>query len=113
MNFLQDKSERFNSVETFFQAQVESEVAVFAKDYFMIIWQRDIMTEELRLKRSQVFCYPVFRNLSELLIMSLVSEFIEKRTYSKGHRVVPQSRYSPSHSYYRQFYDRRTNKFEE
>lgn len=70
------------------------------------------MTEEIRLKRSQVFCFPVFRNLSELLIMSLVTEFIEKRTYSQGTCIFPQSRYSPSHSYYRQYYDRRTNKFE-
>lgn len=34
LNFLQDKSELFNSLETWFYAQVESEVAVFSKSYF-------------------------------------------------------------------------------
>jgi len=34
LNFLQDQSVIFNSLETWFYAQVESEVAVFSKKYF-------------------------------------------------------------------------------
>lgn len=34
LNFMQDQSLMFNSVETFFFAQVETEIAVFEKEYF-------------------------------------------------------------------------------
>ena len=34
LNFLQDDSELFNSLQTWFYGQVESEVAIFKKSYF-------------------------------------------------------------------------------
>lgn len=54
LNFLQDKSELFNHLETWFYAQVESEVAVFSKRYFQSVWDEDIMTRELRMFGSLV-----------------------------------------------------------
>lgn len=42
LNFQQDRMEAFNSIETWFVAQVESEVAIFDKDYFHRAWNEDI-----------------------------------------------------------------------
>ena len=89
MNFLQERSEVSYSIETFFLAQVETEIAVFDKEYFQKVWDQDLMTQEILLKRSLLLCYPVFNKLSDLAIMSLVSEFIEKRKYKKGEVIVP------------------------
>lgn len=50
MNFLRDGVDIFNSIETWFLAQVQSEVAVFDKSYFERVWNEDIMTKELMLQ---------------------------------------------------------------
>jgi hypothetical protein len=44
LNFLQEESALFNSLETWFYAQVETEVAVFPRSYFQKVWDEDIMT---------------------------------------------------------------------
>jgi hypothetical protein len=36
--------ETFNSIETLFIAQVETEVAIFDKSYFAKVWNEDLMT---------------------------------------------------------------------
>ena len=64
LNFLQDQSELFNSLETWFYAQVESEVAVFSKQYFQKMWDQDIMTTELMMFSSLVRSWPLFQSLS-------------------------------------------------
>jgi hypothetical protein len=40
----------FNSLETWFVAEVQTEVAVFKKSYFEQLWRNEIMTEELKLR---------------------------------------------------------------
>lgn len=57
MNFMQDDSKIFNSIETWFLAQVETEVAVFDKKYFQKIWDEDIMTYDLMFKKNIVNSY--------------------------------------------------------
>jgi hypothetical protein len=55
LNFMQDET-IFNSFETWFVAQVQTEVAVFKKSYFELLWREDIMTEELKLRCKQLKC---------------------------------------------------------
>ena len=38
LNFMQDSSDLFNSLETWFFAQIETEVCVFDKKYFQNVW---------------------------------------------------------------------------
>ena len=49
LNFLQEGSHLYHSLETWFFSQVESEVAVFDRAYFQKMWEEDIMTEKLML----------------------------------------------------------------
>ena len=74
LNFLQSDSELFNSLQTWFYGQVESEVAVFSKTYFKKLWAEDVMKKELMLWSSQVKAWPLFQKLSNLTVMMLVSE---------------------------------------
>ena len=69
------------------------------------------MTEDLLLKRYQTMSFPVFANLSELLVTSLITEDLEFREFKAGNTIIKQSKYSPSNSYYRQFYDNQNSKF--
>lgn len=103
LNFLQDESEIFNSLETWFIAQVDTEIAVFEKDYFRRVWDEDVMTEELMLRRALVKCYDVFKNFSDLALMTLVSELMEVRTFEKGDLVMPQSAVAPSSTSHQEF----------
>ena len=96
LNFLQDQSEIFNSIETWFVAQVETEVAIFDYDYFNNVWNTDLMTEKLLLKRSIIQSHPLFSSLSELTIMSLVSEIFQYKTFNFADVILPQSQYSPT-----------------
>jgi hypothetical protein len=75
LNFMQDET-IFNSFETWFVAQVQTEVAVFKKSYFELLWREDIMTEELKLRCKQLKCYKLFENLSDLVLISIISEYI-------------------------------------
>ena len=50
LNYTQDKIPLFRSLETWFFAQVETELAVFDKKYFHKVWERDIMTPMLKLQ---------------------------------------------------------------
>lgn len=101
LNYLQGESELFNSLETWFFAQVQSEVAVFDRDYFEEIWLQDIITEEIMLKRSLVCTYPMFKNLSELTTLTLVSEVFQIRKFKKGDIITLQSKYSPTNKQFR------------
>ena len=83
--------ETFNSIETWFIAQIESEVAIFDKDYFQKVWNTDIMTQNLLVKRSIIKSHPLFCCLSVLTIMSLVSEIFQTRTFKQGDTIMPQS----------------------
>jgi hypothetical protein len=46
------------------------------------------MTEELLLKRYQTMSFPVFSNLSELLVTSLITEFLELREFKAGSVII-------------------------
>lgn len=89
LNFLQDESEIFNSLETWFVAQVTSEVAVFDKDYFREVWNSDIMTEEFMFMRAYLKCYEVFKNFSDLALMIIVSELMQIKHFPKGKLLMP------------------------
>jgi hypothetical protein len=86
----------FHSVETWFVAQVKTEIAVFDKAYFKSVWNNDLITHELQMKKSLIQCYSVFRNLSELAIIALVSEFIQIKKFKKDTLMMPQSVFSPT-----------------
>ena len=113
LNFLQDKSELFNSLETWFYAQVESEIAVFSKSYFQKMWDEDIMTKELRMFGSLVRSWELFQSLSNLTIMIMVSEIFKIKTFKKDQVILLQSRFSPTNSFFRQYYETRLSKFAE
>ena len=103
MNFMQEGSELFNSLETFFLAQVSSELAVFDKDYFDKVWHEDILTNEMMLKRSIVRTYPLFDKLSDLAILSLVSEYLQTKIYKDGELMVDISPYAPTNKSFQEF----------
>ena len=44
LNFMQEDSALFNSLETWYFAQVQTEVAIFDREYFNNIWREHIMT---------------------------------------------------------------------
>jgi hypothetical protein len=77
------------------------------------VWAEDLMAEDILLKRYQTMAFPVFANLSELLITALVTEYLVLKSFKPGDVLFKQSKYSPSNSYYRQFYDSFFTKFEE
>lgn len=103
LNFMQDQSEIFNSLETWFIAQVTTEVAVFEKEYFKEVWNNDIMTEEIMFMRAYLKCYEVFKNFSDLALMIIVSELMQIKTYHKGKLIMPQSAVAPSGAQHQEF----------
>ena len=62
---------------------------MFDKAYFTQVWNEDIMTKELMLKRSIIRCYSIFAKISDLAIMSLVSEYITFVNFKKGETIAP------------------------
>lgn len=88
-------------------------MAIFEKSYFEKVWTEDLMTEDSLLKRYQIMSFPVFSKLSELLVTSLITEYLEFRTFKAGDLIIKQSKYSPSNSHYRQFYNNHFSKYEE
>lgn len=103
----------FNSLETWFYAQVECEVAVFDKCFFKRVWEQDLMRKELLLWSATVQSWPLFKHLNKLTVMSLVSEIIQIRKFKKGDLIMEQSNYSPTNSHSRQYYEVRLSKFAE
>lgn len=104
LNFYQDRMEAFNSIETWFVAQVESEVAIFDKDYFQRVWNEDIQTRDLLMKRAVLQAQPVFSDISELTLMSMVSELFQERVFIKGQVILPQSQYSPTNKFSKTYF---------
>lgn len=45
INHLQAQCTHYQSIETWFFAQVETEIAIFDKSYFKMVWETDLMTE--------------------------------------------------------------------
>lgn len=113
LNFLQGESQLFNSLETWFFAQVQSEVAVLDRSLFDQIWVDDIMSEEVKLRKSLVCTYPIFKHLSEMTTLTLVSEVFQIRTFKKGDLIGLQSKYSPTNSQFRKYYEVKLSKFAE
>lgn len=114
LNFMQEKSTIFNSIETWFVAQVETEVAIFDKTYFQQVWNMDLMTEKLLLKRSIIQSHYLFAHLSDLTIMTLVSELFQQKEFYNKEIIMMQSQYSPTNSEFRKYYSvQEVNKFAE
>jgi hypothetical protein len=43
----------------------------------------------------------------------LVSEAFEKKTFKRGQKILEMSKYAPTHTYFRRFYEMRVSKFAE
>jgi hypothetical protein len=52
LNFKQEKNVQYNSWESWFIAQVQTEVAVFDKNYFNLLWNDFIINENKFLMKS-------------------------------------------------------------
>lgn len=65
------------------------------------------------LQKSILQSQPLFSKVSELTAWMLVSEAFEKRKFKKGEKILEMSKYAPTHSYFRRFYDMRSSKFAE
>lgn len=59
------------------------------------------MTEELKLRCKQLKCYELFENLTELALISIISEYIQPVRFLKGDLIYPMFKYAPSKSIYR------------
>lgn len=88
---------------------METEIAIFEKPYFTKVWDEDIMTQHLLLKRSIIQAQQVFSCLSELTVMSLVSELFKEKTYKKGEIILYQSVYSPTLKITREYFKSHDN----
>ena len=55
----------------------------------------------------------MFSKLSELTILMLVSEIFQCRKFKKGELITLQSKYSPTNSYFRKYYEIKLSKFAE
>jgi hypothetical protein len=65
------------------------------------------------LSSSLLSAWPLFHPLSKLTVMTLVSEVLQTRKFSKGEVIMLQSRFSPTHTHYRKYYTARLSKFAE
>ena len=54
------------------------------------------MTEELKLRCKQLKCYQLFENLSDLVLISIISEYIKPVRFYKGDLIYPMFKYAPS-----------------
>jgi hypothetical protein len=79
-------------------------VAIFDKQYFLKVWSEDIMTQDILFKRSVLQAHPLFTYLSELTLMSLVTEIFKERVFKKGDVIMQQSEYSPTNKFVRLYY---------
>jgi hypothetical protein len=71
------------------------------------------MTESLLLKRSVLQSHHLFSSLSELTIMSLVSEIFQVRTFRKDDIILYQNQYSPTLKQSKIYLQNRVSKFAE
>ena len=104
INHLQEDCPHFNCIESWYFAQVDTEIALFDKQYFQNVWDRDLTTGQIRLDLSIIKCQTIFKDLSELTLISLVSEYMVKKKFKKGQMIARQSKYSPANMQYRIFY---------
>ncbi|CDW89040.1 tpr domain containing protein [Stylonychia lemnae] len=109
LNFHQENSEIFNSVETWFFCQVDTEVAIFELEYFETIW-KDLQQNDKLVLKNIISCHHMFNKLNDLTLMTLVFEMFEIRKYQKGEIIVTQSKQAPTNTVYRGYYDLRISK---
>lgn len=57
----------------------------------------------MMLKRSVVRTYPIFQNVSDLAILSLVSEYLVTKHFRDNELIVDISAYAPTNKGYREF----------
>ncbi len=105
LNFHQEGSEIFYSVETWFLCQVDTEVAIFEKTYFEEIW-KDLFQSQSRLIEKNVLACAneMFSKLNDLTLTTLVYELFETRCFRKGEVIMEQSKSAPTNQDYRAFY---------
>lgn len=54
-------------------------------------------------KKNIVNSYHIFKRLSEIVMMSLVSEYIQIKKFKKDEIIIKQSKYAPSCPEHREF----------
>lgn len=91
LNFKQESSDIFYSCETWFYCQVETEIAIFDRDYFESIW-KDLMIQDKLVLMKIMECHSLFKKLNELSLMTLIYELIEVRTFKKGEIIMQMSK---------------------
>lgn len=84
---------------------------MFDREYFDKIWRDKIMTKDSMLRKSVLSAQPLFAELSDLTAWMLVTEVIQVRHYKKGEIIMPMSKFAPTNSFFRKFYETRSNKF--
>eukprot|EP00347_Sterkiella_histriomuscorum_P006255 403353470 len=104
LNFHQDNSEIFNSVETWFYCQVDTEIAIFELDYFEQIWKDLLQNDKLVLKQV-LSCHQMFNKLNDLTLMTMVFEYFETKKFNYGEIILTQSKQAPTNTGYSGYYD--------
>ena len=105
LNFHQEGSDVFYSVETWFLCQVDTEVAVFEKPFFEELWKDLFQSQSRLIEKSVLQCAnDMFSKLNDLTLTTLVYELFEIRVFKKGQIIMEQSKSAPTNQDYRQFY---------
>ena len=115
LNFHQEGSDIFYSVETWFLCQVDTEVAIFTKHYFEEELWKDLFQSQSRLiEKSVLQCAnEMFSKLNDLTLTTLVYELFEVRVFKKGQIIMEQSKSAPTNQDYKQFYQVQLSKLAE
>ena len=109
LNYKQEQSEIFNSIETWFFCQVDTEIAVFSMTFFESLW-KDLLQYDKLVTKNVISCHPLFKKLNELTLMNLVYELLEVRKFKKGDVLACQSKSSPTNVLYKDYYNIRLSK---
>lgn len=118
LNFHQEGSDIFYSVETWFLCQVDTEIAIFQKEYFEELWKDlfkgksddDGIGQKIIEKNVLACSNEMFSKLNDLTLTTLVYELFQVRTFKKGDVIMQQSKQAPTNKDFRQFYQMQLSK---
>jgi hypothetical protein len=101
-------------VETWFLCQVDTEVAIFEKDYFEELWKDLFQSQSRLIEKSVLQCAnEMFSKLNDLTLTTLVYELFEVRIFKKGQVIMEQTKSAPTNHDYKQFYQIQLSKLAE
>ncbi len=90
LNFHQENSEIFYSVETWFFCQVDTELAIFDRDYFENSLWKDLLAQDEKIIEKNVLACAneMFSKLNDLTLTTMVYELFEYRIFRKGDKIL-------------------------